>query len=166
MTDIIREDLINCISIHYLKKDLINSINIHYLKKGKLCQNLNKLSKTKLAEIFADNNIEYISSEQLKNEIITVETYNHLRDIIYCNFIIYENIPFDIINSIKTTTTNNELKIIIEKYNLKYEDKFINIKELVFDIYKLYSKYCDKMNIINDIKYITLPNLKKIIKSL
>jgi hypothetical protein len=152
--------------IKITKKDLINSINIHYLKKGKLCQNLYKLSKTKLIEIFTDNNIEYVSSEQLKNEIISVETYNHLCDIIHCNFIIYENIPIEVITSIKQTTTNNELKIIIDKYNLQYDEKIVNIKELVYNIYNSYKIYCNKQNIENNIKYITLPTLKNVIKSL
>jgi hypothetical protein len=148
------------------KMELINSINVHYLKKGILCENLTKLSKVKLLEIYIDNNIDYVDKEQLKKEIITVEKYNHLRDIIYCNFIKYENIPYDIITNIKSDMSNEELEMIIEKYNLKYEQSFVNIKELVFNLYKSYKKYCDKSSIKNQCVYITLPSITKAFKDL
>ena len=63
------------------KKDIINSINIHYYKKGMTCGNIYKLSKDKLMSILIDNEIEYISKEKLKEDIINIETYNNLRDI-------------------------------------------------------------------------------------
>jgi hypothetical protein len=50
------------------KYDIINSINIHYYKKGISCGNIYKLSKEKLLTILIDNEIEYISKEQLKEE--------------------------------------------------------------------------------------------------
>ncbi len=102
------------------KKDIINSINVHYLKQGVLCGNIYKLSKDKLLTILNDNNIEYISKDQLKEDILNIEKYNNLRDIIYCNFIKYENISYDIISKITTTTTIEELEAIISKNNLKY----------------------------------------------
>ena len=34
------------------KLELIDSINMHYFKKGVLCENLNKMSKSKLLEIY------------------------------------------------------------------------------------------------------------------
>jgi hypothetical protein len=148
------------------KMELINSINVHYLKKGILCENLTKISKVKLLEIYIDNNIDYVDKEQLKKEIITVEKYNYLRDIIYCNFIKYENIPYDIITNIKSDISNEELEMIIEKYNLKYEQSFVNIKELVFNLYKSYKKYCDKSSIKNQCIYITLPSITKAFKDL
>ena len=148
------------------KMELINSINVHYLKKGILCENLTKISKVKLLEIYIDNNIDYVDKEQLKKEIITVEKYNYLRDIIYCNFIKYENIPYDIITNIKSDISNEELEMIIEKYNLKYEQSFVNIKELVFNLYKSYKKYCDKSSIKNQCVYITLPSITKAFKDL
>ena len=148
------------------KIELINSINMHYLKKGLLCENLNKISKTKLLEIYIDNDIEYINIEKIKNEIITIEKYNYLRNIIYCNFLKYENIPYDIIVNIKSDTTNEELEMIIEKYNLENEKSFAHIKELVFNLYKSYKKYCDKLKIKNECIYITLPSLTKVFKDL
>jgi hypothetical protein len=148
------------------KMELINSINIHYYKKGMLCVNLNKLSKIKLLEIYIENNIDYVDNEQLKKEIITVETYNHLRDIIHCNFIKYENIPYEIIENIKTDTTNEEMEMIIKKYNLKYEKSFENIKELTFNLYKSYKKFCEKSNIKNNCIYITIPSITKAFKDL
>ena len=143
------------------KIELINSINVHYLKQGILCENLTKLSKIKLLEIYIDNNIDYVNKEQLKNEIISVERYNHLRDIIHCNFIKYENIPYDIIANIKSDTKNEELELIIKQYDLKYEQSFIHIKELVFNLYKSYKKYCDKSSIKNTCIYITIPSITK-----
>jgi hypothetical protein len=151
------------------KKDIINSINVHYLKQGVLCGNIYKLSKDKLLTILNDNNIEYISKDQLKEDILNIEKYNNLRDIIYCNFIKYENISYDIISKITTTTTIEELEAIISKNNLKYEDNFHNDKELIFNLFKIYDSYCKSSSINNNCKFITLPNiinsLKEIIKS-
>jgi hypothetical protein len=148
------------------KLELINSITVHYLKKGILCENLTKISKVKLLELYIDNNIDYVNEEQLKNEIIAIEKYNHLRDIIHCNFIKYENIPYDVIKNIKSDTTNDELEEIILKYNLKYETSFSNIKELTLNLYKSYTKYCEKSSIKNQCIYITLPSILKVFKEI
>jgi hypothetical protein len=148
------------------KLELINSITVHYLKKGILCENLTKISKVKLLELYIDNKIDYVNEEQLKNEIIAIEKYNHLRDIIHCNFIKYENIPYDVIKNIKSDTTNDELEEIILKYNLKYETSFSNIKELTLNLYKSYTKYCEKSSIKNQCIYITLPSILKVFKEI
>ena len=148
------------------KIELINSITVHYLKKGILCENLTKISKVKLLELYIDNNIAYVNNDELKNEIITVEKYNHLRDIIHCNFIKYENIPYDVIENIKSDTTNEELETIILKYNLKYEKSFDHIKELTLNLYKSYTKYCEKSSIKNQCVYITLPSILKVFKEI
>jgi hypothetical protein len=148
------------------KLELINSITVHYLKKGILCENLTRISKVKLLELYIDNNIDYVNEEQLKNEIIIVEKYNHLRDIIHCNFIKYENIPYDVIKNIKSDTTNEELEEIILKYDLKYEKSFANIKELTLNLYKSYTKYCEKSSIKNQCIYITLPSILKVFKEI
>jgi hypothetical protein len=148
------------------KLELINSITVHYLKKGILCENLTRISKVKLLELYIDNNIDYVNEEQLKNEIIAIEKYNHLRDIIHCNFIKYENIPYDVIKNIKSDTTNEELEEIILKYNLKYETSFSNIKELTLNLYKSYTKYCEKSSIKNQCIYITLPSILKVFKEI
>jgi len=146
--------------------DLIHSIKIHYLKKGLLCQNLDKICKSKLLELAIENDIDYIDKEQLKNEILDIETYNYLKDIIVINFIKYENIPYETVSKIDVNTTNDELQIIIDKYKLKYEENFENIKELIFDIYKSYKTYCDKSSIKNECSFITLPNLIKALKNI
>ena len=65
---------------------------------------------------------KFLMSCGIKN----IETFNYLRDIIYCNFIKYENISYDVVSSINDTTPNHELLLIIEKYNLKYEEDFKN----------------------------------------
>jgi hypothetical protein len=127
---------------------------------------LTKISKVKLLELYIDNNIAYVNNDELKNEIITVEKYNHLRDIIHCNFIKYENIPYDVIEKIKSDTTNEELETIILKYNLKYEKSFDHIKELTLNLYKSYTKYCEKSSIKNQCVYITLPSISKVFKEL
>jgi hypothetical protein len=146
--------------------DLIESIKVHYLKKGLLCQNLDKMCKSKLLEFAIENEIEFIDKEQLKNEIIDIETYNFMRDIIYCNFIKYENIPYEVVFKIDTNTTNDELQAIIDKYNLKYEDNFKNTKDLIFNIYKSYKTYCENSSIKNECTYITLPSIIKALKNI
>lgn len=152
--------------IKYTKNDLINSIKIYYLKKGLLCENINKLSKEKLLIILTDNNIEYINYETLKIEILMTETYNKNKDTIYGNFIKYENIPYEIIQSITKDTTNDELIVIINKYNLHYEDNFKNIKEFVYNIYKVYLKFINSSAIKNECAYITLPSITKAFKKI
>lgn len=154
MTDIIK----------YTKIDLINSIKIYYLKKGLLCENINKISKEKLINIMIDNNIDYINNETLKIEILMTENYNKNKDTIYGNFIKYENIPYDVIQSINKDTTNDELILIINKYNLHYEDSFKNIKEFVYNLYKVYLKFINNSSIKNECDYITLPSIMKALK--
>lgn len=154
MTDIIK----------YTKIDLINSIKIYYLKKGLLCENINKISKEKLINIMIDNNIDYINNETLKIEILMTENYNKNKDTIYGNFIKYENIPYDVIQSINKDTTNDELLLIINKYNLHYEDSFKNIKEFVYNLYKVYLKFINNSSIKNECDYITLPSIMKALK--
>lgn len=154
------------------KKDLVNSISYYYLKQGLLCKNINKLSKEKLLEIYNENKIEYISNDKLKEMTLEIEKYNYLRDIIYCNYIKYENIPKEIIMSININTTINELNEIIDIYDLKYEDNFSNLKELTLNLYKIYNNYCNKSNINiknhNDFNSncISLPNLLKSFKEI
>ena len=129
------------------KLDLVNSISYYYLKKGLLCQNISKLPKKKLLEIYNENNIEFISNEKMKEMTLEIEKYNYLRDIIYCNYIKYENIPKEIIMKININTSLDELNEIIEKYDLKYEDNFNNLKELTLNLYKIYNNYCNKSQI-------------------
>lgn len=160
------------VNVNITKLDLINSISYYYLKKGLLCKNINKLSKKKLLEIYNENNIEFISNEKLKEMTLEIEKYNYLRDIIYCNYIKYENVPKEIIMNININSTLDELNEIIEKYNLKYEDNFNNLKELTLNLYKIYNNYCSKSNIINKNKIennfdcISLPILLKSFKDI
>jgi hypothetical protein len=148
------------------KYDIINSINIHYYKKGISCSNIYKLSKDKLLTILIDNDIKYISKEELKADIINIETYNNLRDIIYCNFIKYENIPYEVIANITSSTSIEELTAIINKYELKNEKNFQNDKELIMSLYKSYNNYCKSSSVSNTCVYITLPNIIKSLKEI
>ena len=149
-----------------IKSEIINSINIHYYKKGIACRNIYKLSKEKLTSILIDNNIEYITKEQLKEDILNIEKYNRLRDVIYCNFIKYENISYDIISKIIENTTIKELEEIINTNDLKMEQNFQNDKDLIFNLYKSYKSYCKSSDIPNKCNYITLPNIIKSLKDL
>jgi hypothetical protein len=151
--------------IKYNKIDLINSIKVHYLKQGLLCENIYKLSKGRLLMIMNDNNIPYINNETLKIEIMMTEHYNKNKDTIIGNFIKYENIPYEVIQSITKDTTNDELLIIINRYNLHYEENFVNIKEFVYNIYKVYLKFINASAIKNECVYITLPSIMKAFKS-
>ena len=152
------------------KLDLVNSISYYYLKKGLLCQNISKLPKKKLLEIYNENNIEFISNEKMKEMTLEIEKYNYLRDIIYCNYIKYENIPKEIIMKININTSLDELNEIIEKYDLKYEDNFNNLKELTLNLYKIYNNYCNKSQITikneNNFDCISLPILLKSFKEI
>lgn len=154
------------------KLDLINSISYYYLKKGLLCKNINKMPKKRLLEIYNENNIEFISNEKMKEMILETEKFNYLKDIIYCNYIKYENVPKEIIMKIDTNTSIEELNEIIKEYDLKYEDNFNNLKELTLNLYKIYSNYCSKSNIINKNKLennfdcISLPILIKSFKDI
>ena len=129
------------------KLDLINSISYYYLKKGLLCKNISKLPKKKLLQIYNENNIEFISVDRLKEITLEIEKFNYLRDIIYCNYIKYENVPKEIIMNIDNNTTLEQLSEIINNYDLKYEDNFNNLKELTLNLYKIYTNYCNKSNI-------------------
>jgi transcriptional/translational regulatory protein YebC/TACO1 len=112
------------------KNDIIESIKYHYFKKGRLCMNLNKQSKEKLIEHMIEHNIDAINKTSLEEEIKNIETFNYLRDIIYCNFIKYENISYEVVSTITDNTSNKDLLLIIDKYNLKYEEDFKNFKYL------------------------------------
>lgn len=148
------------------KNDIIESIKYHYFKKGRLCMNLNKQPKEKLIQHMIDNNIDVINKTSLEEEIKNIETFNFRRDIIYCNFIKYENISYDVVSKITDNTSNEELLEIIDKNNLTYEDDFKNFKDLVFDIYKSYKTYCEKSFLKNECSYITLPNIIKALKKI
>ena len=148
------------------KNELITSIKVYYLKKGIQCDNLTKYSRNKLINLMIDNDIEYIDKETLKNEILSVETNNYLKEIIYGNFIKYENIPYDIIKEVGVDSSNIDLENIISKYELKHENEFKTIKEFAFNLYKLYKNYCDTNGIKNECVYITIPSITQSFKSL
>lgn len=148
------------------KNDIIESIKYHYFKQGYLCMKLHKQPKNKLIEHMIENNIQTLNKTTLEEEIKNIETFNYLRDIIYCNFIKYENISYDIVSTINDNTSIEELTLIIEKHNLKYEDNFKNLKDFIFDIYKSYKIYCEKSSVKNECSYITLPNIIKAFKKI
>ena len=72
-----------------------------------------------------------------------------------------------VIDNYKSSDTSiEELEQIIGNYNLKYEQSFLNIKELVLNLYKSYKKYCEKSGIKNECIYITLPSITKVFKDM
>jgi hypothetical protein len=148
------------------KNELITSIKVYYLKKGVDCENLTKFSKNKLINLMIDNDIEYVDKETLKNDILSIETNNYLKEIIYGNFIKYENISYDVIKNITTETSNDDLEKIINTYELKNENEFKTIKEFAFNLYKLYKNYCEINQIKNDCIYVTLPSIMNSFKNL
>ena len=78
--------------------------------------------------LMIDNDIEYVDKETLKNEILSIETNNYLKEIVYGNFIKYENISYDVIKEVTVDSSNEDLERIINKYELKHENEFKTIK--------------------------------------
>ena len=68
------------------------------------------------------NDIEYVDKETIKNEILSVETNNYLKEIVYGNFIKYENIPYDVIKEVNVDSSNEYLERIINKYENEFKN--------------------------------------------
>lgn len=64
---------------------------------------------------------------------MSIETNNYLKEIVYSNFIKYENISYDVIKEVTVDSSNEDLERIINKY----ENEFKTIKEFAFNLYKL-----------------------------
>jgi len=150
------------------KKDLINDINMYYLKQGINCENIYKISKSKLIKIIIENDIPHIDNETLKKEIEETEKFNDYMDIIYYNFIKYKNISYEDIFKIKNNSNinSNDLKEFISKNNLKNCYNINGIKELAINLYKVYDDYCQKNNTKNTIQFKTIPDIIMSLNSL
>ncbi len=126
------------------KKELINDINIHFLKQGKVCEiNLYKISKSKLYEIFIENDIPHIDKKTLQIEIEQTEKFNYYLEVIYHNFIKYKNIDVEIIRNIQNNNnlTTNDLYEIITNNNLKFDNHMNETNDLVNGLVKVLNDY-------------------------
>lgn len=56
--------------------------------------------------------------------------YCLLKEIVYGNFIKYENIPYDVIKEVNVDSSNEDLERIINKH----ENEFKTIKEFAFNL--------------------------------
>ena len=91
------------------KKQLIDDIRFYYLKKGIECDNIFKISKSKLLQIVIDNDIPHINDNDLKNEIEETEKFNYFTQIIQYNFHKFNNIPYNDIKNLYSKTCLNSL---------------------------------------------------------
>jgi len=150
------------------KKQLINDIKIFFLKQGKECDGIMKISKQKLIEIIMENDIPHIDNNTLKNEIEETEKFNYYMDIIYYNFIKYNNISSNIILDIRNNPniSSNQLYSIITDNNLKFNNDIQDTKTLVIELFNAIHKYCSNTNTKNSIQYKTLPSIISFLSNL
>jgi len=152
------------------KKDLINNIDIYYLKDNKKCDGLFKLSKKKLIQLIMDNDIPIIDKSSLKYEIEETEKFNYYMEIIYYNFIKYNNVDIDIIRNLRNNQNINSTYLydIIIKYNLKMDNmnKIENTKKFVIALFNSIHEYTINENIKNNIEYKTIPNIIKFLNNI
>ncbi len=142
------------------KKELINDITIFFLKQGLVCEgNIHKISKNKLIQIMIENDIPHINNELLKEEIEETEKYNYYIQIIYHNFMKYKKPSIDIIKSINTFHKSKDLEIIIKNNNLKFDNDINEIKELVSVISDAIDKYKSKIGFKENLNYKTIPDI-------
>lgn len=150
------------------KKQLINDIKIFFLKQGKECDGINKISKNKLIDIILENDIPHIDDNTLKKEIEETEKYNYYTQIIFHNFIKYNNIPYDILKNLKLNPnlSSNDLFIIIQNYNLKFDNDIIDTQNLVLEISNAIHKYCSNTFTKNTIQFKTIPSIISFLSNL
>ncbi len=126
------------------KKELINDINIFFLKQGKACEvNLYKISKSKLIEIVIENDIPHIDKDSLKTEIEETEKFNYYLEVIYYNFMKYKNVPIEVIRNLNKNSnlTTNDLYMIIQEHNLKFDNHMKETSDLVSGMVKVLNDY-------------------------
>lgn len=150
------------------KKQLINDIKVFYLKQGKECEGICKISKSKLIELIIENDIPHVNEETLKNEIQETEKFNYYMDVIYYNFIKFNNIPYDVISNIRANPDfkSNDLHKIITDNNLIYGNDMNEIKELSMELFNVIHNYCSKTNTKNTIQYKTIPSIIQFLSKL
>jgi hypothetical protein len=140
------------------KKQLINDIKVFYLKQGKECEGIMKISKSKLLELVLENDIPHIDNDTLRKEIEETEKYNYYMNVIYYNFIKFNNPPPNIIRNIHNNSSL-ELENIIKEYNLVFSNDIDELKTLVLDLFNSIHKYCSSTNTKNTIQYKTIPSI-------
>lgn len=130
------------------KKQLINDIKVFYLKQGKECEGITKISKHKLLEIAIENDIPHIDNETLKKEIEETEKYNYYMEVIYHNFIKFNNPSIDVIRNIhhNKNITSNDLNDIIINNKLIFTNDIEETKTLVMELFNSIHKYCSTTN--------------------
>ena len=140
------------------KKQLSNDIKVFYLKQGKECEGIMKISKSKLLELVLENDIPHIDNDTLRKEIEETEKYNYYMNVIYYNFIKFNNPPPNIIRNIHNNSSL-ELENIIKEYNLVFSNDIDELKTLVLDLFNSIHKYCSSTNTKNTIQYKTIPSI-------
>jgi len=150
------------------KKQLINDIKVFYLKQGKECEGIMKISKTKLLEIVIENDIPHIDNDTLKKEIEETEKFNYYRDVIYYNFIKFNNPSPDVIREIHNNLnmTSSELYAIINDNHLIFANDIDETKTLVLDLSNSIHKYCSTTNTKNTIQFKTIPSIISFLNNL
>jgi len=151
-------------SINLNKKQLIDIITVHYLKQGKIIDtNLKKIAKHKLKELIQFEQIPIVPDEQLKLEITETENYTSNLEIIYYNFLRFKSIPVSIITDIKNNPnlTSNDLLLIINKYNMITDDihKIRKFNKMILSITSIYNDYIIDSNSKTTLEFKTLPDL-------
>lgn len=148
------------------KRDLLNDVGIYLFKeKIEYNQDLIKLKKKDLIKLMLDYNIPHIDDEMLKEETLSIEKNNRLKNIILYNFHKYNNVD---INILLTSTTNEEFEKIIEDHNLTEEpseDDLHELVKLIKNITALFKNYCLTTNKPFNIKMFTLPHILDVIKA-
>jgi len=145
------------------KKQLINDIKVFYLKQGKECEGIMKISKNKLLELVLENDIPHIDNDTLKKEIEETEKFNYYKDVIYYNFIKFNNPSNDVIRNIHNNPniTSIELYIIIKENNLVFANDIEDIKKLVINLFNSIHDYCSTTNTKNTIQFKFFPIIKR-----
>jgi hypothetical protein len=150
------------------KKQLINDIKIFYLKQGKECDGIYKISKSKLLDIVLDNDIPHIDNDTLRKEIEETEKFNYYRNVIYYNFIKFNNPSPDIIRTINNNPnlTSLDLDKIIKENKLIFANDIEEIKTLVLDLFNSIHNYCISTNNKNTIQFKTIPSIIQFLNNL
>ncbi len=150
------------------KKQLINDIKVFYLKQGKECEGICKISKSKLIELIIEHDIPHVDDETLKNEIQETEKFNYYMNVIYYNFIKFNNISYDIISNIRSNSQikSSDLHKIITDNNLEYGNDMEEIKQLSLDLFNVIHNYCSKTNTKNTIQFKTIPSIIQFLSKL
>ena len=150
------------------KKQLINDIKVFYLKQGKECEGIMKISKNKLLELVLENDIPHIDNDTLKKEIEETEKFNYYKDVIYYNFIKFNNPSNDVIRNIhiNPNITSIELYIIIKENNLVFANDIEDIKKLVINLFNSIHDYCSTTNTKNTIQFKTIPSIIQFLSNL